>query len=53
MKTNNSVTCALNLAKALEIDELPLNDRSDKWWDMFWKQLGLEEAKRIKEGDNA
>lgn len=53
MKINDSVTCALSLAAVLGIDELPLNNRSDQWWDKFWKRLGLEEAERIKEQNNA
>lgn len=45
----NSVICTLNLAQALSIDELPLENRSDRWWDEFWHRYGLQEAQRIRE----
>lgn len=47
MKYKDSINCVLSLARALSIDELPLNNRTDKWWDSFWERFGLEEAKRI------
>ena len=34
------------------IDNLPLNDRSDKWWCKFWHIMGEREAKRVKEKCN-
>ena len=46
MKKFNSVVYTLLLANSLSINELPLNNRSSKWWDMFWYYLGLDEAKR-------
>lgn len=44
----NSVICAVNLAQALSIDELPIDNRSDEWWDEFWHCFGLQEAVRIR-----
>ena len=44
----NSVICVVNLAQALSIDELPLENRSDQWWDEFWHCYGLQEAQRIR-----
>lgn len=48
MKTDG-VICVVNLAQALSINELPLENRSDRWWDEFWRFYGLQEAQRIKE----
>ena len=49
MRNTNSVICTINLAQALGIDEIPVSRRSERWWDMFWWYMGLQEAQRIRE----
>lgn len=48
MKTDG-VICIVNLAQALSINELSLENRSDRWWDEFWQLYGLQEAQRVRE----
>lgn len=48
MKRFNSVIYAVLLASNLSIFELPLNNRTDVWWDMFWNYYGLTEAKEFE-----
>lgn len=48
MKSMNSIEYVVSLTDGLGIVELPLNGRSDKWWDMFWYSMGLKEANRLK-----
>lgn len=45
----NSVICAVSLAEGLSIEDMPLANRSDEWWDEFWQEMGLREARHIKE----
>ena len=45
MKKYNSVMYTILLSNCLSISELPLKNRSDRWWDMFWKAFALSEAK--------
>lgn len=47
MKTNG-VICIVNLAQALSINELSLENRSDRWWDEFWRLYGLQETQRVR-----
>ncbi|MDE6585670.1 MAG: hypothetical protein K2K80_03220 [Clostridia bacterium] len=44
-----SVICAVSLAEGLSIDDMPFENRSDEWWDEFWRVMGLREAQRIRE----
>ncbi len=48
MKKLNSAEYTAILAEGLTISELPLKNRSDRWWDMFWYYRGLTESKRLK-----
>lgn len=45
----NGIICVVNLSQALSINELPLENRSDRWWDEFWQLYGLQEAQRVRE----
>lgn len=49
MKQFNSAFYTAVLAKGLSSEELPLSERSDRWWDLFWHYVGIDEAQRIKE----
>ena len=49
MKKQSSALYAVCLAGVLSISELPLENRSDTWWDMFWHGWGVESARQIKE----
>lgn len=44
-----NAVCVASLAQGLSIDVLPLDNRSDKFWNEFWRLIGLNESKRIKE----
>lgn len=48
MKKYNSVTCVLSLARALPMHELPLENRTDRWWDMFWHAVAVDKAMQLK-----
>lgn len=48
-KPFNSAAYAASLAMGLPMEALPLNDRSDLWWDKFWYYYGLNESQRILE----
>lgn len=49
MKKYNSAYCAVSLSAGLSMDELPLENRSDKWWDLFWYYFGITKAQEYKE----
>lgn len=49
MKKHNSAYIVATLAESLETDALPLADRSDRWWDMFWYYVHIAEAQKIRE----
>lgn len=44
-----SVKFAVSLARWLGIEELPLERRSGEWWTEFWREMGLNEARRVRE----
>lgn len=44
-----NAVCVASLAQGLSIDELSLDNRTDKFWNEFWQLMGLNESKRIKE----
>lgn len=48
MKRSNSVMYAVGLSKGLTIEELPLENRGSRWWDLFWYYYGLVEAEQYK-----
>lgn len=49
MKMFNSAKYAALLAEGLTENELPLSNRSVKWWDMFWHYIAVDEAQRLRE----
>ncbi|MDE6442365.1 MAG: hypothetical protein K2L12_06420 [Clostridia bacterium] len=49
MKKYSSAYYAAMLAEGLSEAELPLDGRTDKWWDEFWHYIGIAEAQSIKE----
>ena len=49
MKKQSSAYLIAELAEGLTITELPLTERTDRWWDMFWFYIELSEAQRLKE----
>lgn len=51
MKAMNSAKYAVCLTAILPLDDEHFKDRSDDWWDKFWHEFGLDEAKRIRHKD--
>ncbi len=49
MKKYNSVMYALCLASVLPMHELPIENRTDGWWDRFWQALAIDEASLKKD----
>lgn len=49
MKKFNSAKYAALLAEGLTEAELPLSDRSNKWWDMFWYYVAVDEAEKVRD----
>lgn len=49
MKKKSSAENVALLARGLAIEEMPLENRSDMWWDIFWTAIGKAEAERLKE----
>ena len=47
----DSVAYAVYLADYLSIPDMPLENRSDKWWDKFWSYMGLKKVRRIREAN--
>ncbi len=43
-----TVLCAVNMANSLSVEEMPTAFRSDEWWGEFWREMGLQEAQRIR-----
>lgn len=49
MRQGSSVIAA-NLAQRLSLEEMSnsvFQSRSDEWWQFFWHQIALNEARRI------
>ncbi len=49
MKQGTSAYLMAQLAAGLAVAELPLEDRSDRWWSEFWFFIGFNEAQRARE----
>lgn len=48
IRFNNAILVALQ-AEDEPLEELPLDERSDEWWNRFWQVMGEREAKRMQE----
>lgn len=48
MNDTKSAKVIATLSESLAVDELPFNSRSDKWWNEFWRVMGLKRAQMIR-----
>ena len=47
MNDTKSAKVVATLAESLPLRDLPFNNRSDKWWDAFWRVFGINQARRL------
>ncbi len=53
MKAMNSAKYAVCLTAILPLYDDHFKNRSDEWWDRFWREFGLNEAQRIQDKEQA
>lgn len=47
MNDTKSAKVVAALAGSLPLHDLPFDNRSDEWWDAFWREFGMAQAKWI------